>query len=169
MAKATATTQWNLAPGWTVGAEFGVVRGNSTLRARLTQIWLGIDLEPGQDGRLAPAASVVRTEWIGALQHHTNRRPPQHRTCRFVEPRDVTTIDDHLAAARVQETTQDTQQGGFSAPRRALHADPLTRRDGDACAAQCDCFRLDATINVEQAGAPQRDVITHGGNICTRR
>ena len=72
MAKATATTQWTVAPGLTVGAEFGVVRGNSTLRARLAQIWLGIDLEPDQNGSLASPASVVRTEWIGALQHHTN-------------------------------------------------------------------------------------------------
>jgi hypothetical protein len=36
----------------------------------LVQAWLAIDLEPGLDGRSAPTGALVRTEWVGALQHH---------------------------------------------------------------------------------------------------
>ena len=81
--KATATTEWSPWPGWTVGGEFGGVRGaGSELRARQAQVWLGIDLEPGFDGRSASAAPPVRTEWIGVWQHNTRseRRDGTHRT-----------------------------------------------------------------------------------------
>ena len=69
--KATATTELSLAPGWTLGAEFGSVRARSALQARMAQAWLGVDLEPGLDERSSPAGKLVRTEWIGAVQHHT--------------------------------------------------------------------------------------------------
>jgi len=72
LGKATATTEWSPLPGWTIGAEVGVLRGiNSDLRGRHAQLWLGLDLEPGLDGRGEPAGHVVRTEWTGALQRHT--------------------------------------------------------------------------------------------------
>lgn len=70
IAKAAATMSWSPAPGWTLGGEFGTVRGvRSPLRAREAQVWLGIDLEPGVDGRGDSAGTVVRTEWVAALQH----------------------------------------------------------------------------------------------------
>ena len=37
----------------------------------MAQAWLGVDLEPGLDERSSPAGKLVRTEWIGAVQHHT--------------------------------------------------------------------------------------------------
>ena len=72
--KATATLQWSPTPGWTIGGEFGAVRGaRSPLRARLAQVWLGIDLEPRPDADASAIAArtVVRTEWVGVLQHHS--------------------------------------------------------------------------------------------------
>ena len=69
--KVSATTELSLAPGWTLGAEYGVVRARHALRGRLAQVWVGVDLEPGLDGRGNPSGHLVRTEWIGALQHHT--------------------------------------------------------------------------------------------------
>lgn len=70
--KAAAMTEFSPAPGWSVGAELGVVRGTSSaLRARHAQVWLGVDLEPGLDGRSAPVGHLVRNEWTVALQHHT--------------------------------------------------------------------------------------------------
>lgn len=69
--KAAATMAWSPAPGWTLGGEFGALRGvRSPLRAREAQVWLGIDLEPGFDGRGDSPGTVVRTEWVGTLQHH---------------------------------------------------------------------------------------------------
>lgn len=68
--KASATTEWSPVPGWTLGAEYGLVRSRSTFRARLAQVWLAVDLEPGLDQRSGPDAHLVRTEWVGALQHH---------------------------------------------------------------------------------------------------
>ena len=69
--KAAATMAWSPAPGWTLGGEFGALRGmRSALRAREAQVWLGIDLEPGFDGRGDAPGTVVRTEWVGTLQHH---------------------------------------------------------------------------------------------------
>ena len=47
------------------------MRGRNSLRGRLAQVWVGVDLEPGLDGRGNPSGHLVRTEWIGALQHHT--------------------------------------------------------------------------------------------------
>ena len=69
--KVSATMEWRPTPGWTLGAEYGTVRGRNSLRGRAAQVWLGVDLEPGLDGRGGPAGRLVRTEWIGALQHHT--------------------------------------------------------------------------------------------------
>ncbi|MDE2094723.1 MAG: hypothetical protein KGI87_12790, partial [Burkholderiales bacterium] len=69
--KAAATMAWSPAPGWTLGGEFGMVRGvRSPLRAREAQVWLGIDLEPGFDGGSGSLGTVVRTEWVATLQHH---------------------------------------------------------------------------------------------------
>ncbi len=71
LSKFTATTEWQPLPGWTIGAELGRVQGaNGPLRARHAQVWLGIDLEPGLDGRNTGDAHVVSTEWSAALQHH---------------------------------------------------------------------------------------------------
>jgi hypothetical protein len=71
IAKAAATMEVRIAPGWTVGGEYGLVRAvNGDLRARQAQAWLAIDLEPGLDGRSTPTSHVVRTEWVGVLQHH---------------------------------------------------------------------------------------------------
>ena len=68
--KATGTLEWSPLPGWTIGGEYGRIRAvNGDLRARQAQLWLGIDLEPGHDGRTAPPR-VVRTEWVAVLQHH---------------------------------------------------------------------------------------------------
>ncbi len=69
--KVSAMTEMKLAPGWTLGGEYGSVRGRNSLRGRLAQVWVGVDLEPGLDGRGNPVGHLVRTEWIGALQHHT--------------------------------------------------------------------------------------------------
>ncbi|MEP6877039.1 MAG: hypothetical protein ABI887_21975 [Burkholderiales bacterium] len=69
--KAVGTTEWSPLPGWTLGADYGVVRSRGAFHARQAQVWLGVDLEPGLDARTAPLARVVRTEWVGALQHHT--------------------------------------------------------------------------------------------------
>jgi hypothetical protein len=70
LAKASGTTEWSLWPGWTLGAEYGEVRAmRGPLRARQAQVWVGVALEPGQDGRADQPAQVVRTEWVGAWQH----------------------------------------------------------------------------------------------------
>jgi hypothetical protein len=70
--KAVGTMEWSPARGWTLGADYGLVRSRSSnLRARQAQIWLGLDLEPGLDGRDVSTGHVVRTEWTGAWQHHT--------------------------------------------------------------------------------------------------
>ena len=72
LAKATATLEWSPAPGWTLGVEGGYVWGlNGTLRAKSAQAWLGLDLEPALDGKREPTGTVVRSEWTGAIQHHT--------------------------------------------------------------------------------------------------
>lgn len=69
LGKATATTEWQPWPGWTLGAEAGIVRGaGSALRARHAQLWLGVDLEPGMSH--SAAGRLVHTEWGVALQHH---------------------------------------------------------------------------------------------------
>ena len=70
--KFSAMTEMKLAPGWTLGAEYGTARARNSLRGRLAQVWIGVDLEPGLDGRGNPVGQLVRTEWIGALQHHTH-------------------------------------------------------------------------------------------------
>lgn len=69
--KVAATMEWSPAPGWTIGADYGLLRSRGNLRARQAQVWLGLDLEPGLDGRNSSTGQVVRTEWVGALQHHT--------------------------------------------------------------------------------------------------
>jgi len=71
MGKATGTTELSLAPGWTLGAEFGALSTRSATRASIAQVWLGVDLEPGLDGRSNGTGKVVRTEWVGALEHHS--------------------------------------------------------------------------------------------------
>lgn len=71
LAKATVTTEWRPARGWTVGAELGRVRGtNGSLRADHAQVWVGIDLEPGLAGAVSDDAALVQTEWSAAIQHH---------------------------------------------------------------------------------------------------
>jgi hypothetical protein len=71
MLKAAVGTEISPRRGWTVGAEVGRVRGtNGPLRANQAQVWLGIDLEPGLDGRLDAEGRLVHTEWSAALQHH---------------------------------------------------------------------------------------------------
>jgi hypothetical protein len=70
IAKAAGTMEWSPAAGWVVGADYGLVRARSGLLAREAQVWLGLYLEPGIDGRPAAPAQVVRTEWVGAWQHH---------------------------------------------------------------------------------------------------
>ena len=75
--KAVATTEWRVAPGWTLGGEYGGLRSvNGGLRAREARVWFGIDLEPGVDGRTEGPRHLVRSEWVGALQHqaHVERR-----------------------------------------------------------------------------------------------
>jgi len=70
--KAAGTVEWSLAPGWTLGADYGWVRAaDGPFRAQQAQVWLGIDIEPRRDGQRIPAGSVVRTEWVGVLQHYT--------------------------------------------------------------------------------------------------
>ncbi len=69
--KGLATTEVGIAQGWTLGAEYGAIRGVSGgLRAREARVWLGIDLEPRAEGRNDAPGRVLRTEWVGALQHH---------------------------------------------------------------------------------------------------
>jgi len=69
--KAVGTMEWRPAAAWTIGADYGVVRSRSALLAHQAQLWVGMDLEPGLEGRNGPPARVVRTEWVGAWQHHT--------------------------------------------------------------------------------------------------
>jgi len=69
--KALGTTEWRIAPGWTLGGEYGGLRSvNGGLHAREIRVWVGIDLEPGIDGRLDAPRHLVRTEWVGAIQRH---------------------------------------------------------------------------------------------------
>ncbi|HWH83280.1 MAG TPA: hypothetical protein VNU71_13705 [Burkholderiaceae bacterium] len=71
IAKALGTMEWSPARGWVVGADYGLVRARSGVFAREAKVWLGLYLEPGIDGRPQTAPpEVVRTEWVGALQHH---------------------------------------------------------------------------------------------------
>jgi hypothetical protein len=71
LGKAVATTEFSPFAGWTLGAEYGwAAATNGAFRARETRVWLGIDLEPGLDGRSFATGHVVRTEWVAALQHH---------------------------------------------------------------------------------------------------
>jgi len=70
--KGLGTMEWSPARGWTIGADHGIVRSRSGLRARQTEVWVALDLEPAyDDARAAPAGHVVRTEWVGAWHHHT--------------------------------------------------------------------------------------------------
>jgi len=71
IAKALGTMEWSPASGWVVGTDYGVVRARNGLLAREAQVWLGLYLEPGMDGRPTMPAHVVRTEWVGAWQHFT--------------------------------------------------------------------------------------------------
>ena len=71
LGKAMLTTESRIAPAWTVGAEYGVVRSRTgNFRATAARVWLGFDLEPGLDDRSPNYGRVVRTEWIASLQHH---------------------------------------------------------------------------------------------------
>jgi hypothetical protein len=71
IAKAVGTMEWSPAAGWIVGADYGAVRARNGLFAREAQVWLGLYLEPGMDGRPTPPARVVRTEWVAAWQHYS--------------------------------------------------------------------------------------------------
>ena len=72
IAKAAATLEFSPASGWAVGIDGGYVHAlNGTLRAQTAQAWIGIDLEPALGAGSDPHATVVRTEWTGALQHHS--------------------------------------------------------------------------------------------------
>jgi hypothetical protein len=74
MTKLTGTMEWRVAPGWTVGGDYGDVRSTQgPLRARQAQVWVGMSLEPGIDGRGPSSGAAVRSEWVGAWQHHTAR------------------------------------------------------------------------------------------------
>jgi len=74
MTKLTGTMEWRLAPGWTVGGDYGDVRSTrGPLRARQAQVWVGMSLEPGLDGRDPSLGAAVRSEWVGAWQHHSAR------------------------------------------------------------------------------------------------
>jgi len=74
MTKLTGTVEWRVAPGWTLGGDYGDVRSaRGPLRARQAQVWVGMSLEPNLDGRGASAGAPVRSEWVGAWQHHTRR------------------------------------------------------------------------------------------------
>jgi hypothetical protein len=54
-----------------LGGDYGWVHSASgSFRAQQAQLWLGIDLEPRLHGQRVPAGSVVRTEWVGVLQHY---------------------------------------------------------------------------------------------------
>ena len=68
--KAAGTMEWSPLRGWTIGAEYGLVHSRGNFLARHAQVWLGVDLEPGIDG-VGSVNKVIRTEWVGAWQHHT--------------------------------------------------------------------------------------------------
>jgi hypothetical protein len=71
MGKIAGTLEGRIAPGWTAGAEIGEARSaNGNLHARLAQVWLGMSLEPGLDGRAETDTRAVRSEWVAAWQHH---------------------------------------------------------------------------------------------------
>jgi hypothetical protein len=54
------------------GVELGTLDGlGSPLRARTTQVWLAIDLEPGTR---ADSGTITRNEWSASLQHFTRAR-----------------------------------------------------------------------------------------------
>lgn len=78
LVKLAATIAWPLQRGWQVGAELGTVRAtDANLRARSTQVWLAMDLEPrATDGALATPSTVARYEWAATLQRyqHAQRR-----------------------------------------------------------------------------------------------
>jgi hypothetical protein len=70
LAKAGLTTEIGLSPGWTLGADAGLVRTDGSFKARFAQVHLGIDLEPGARSPAQAGAQPARTEWVGVLQHH---------------------------------------------------------------------------------------------------
>jgi hypothetical protein len=72
--KLAGTMEWRLAPGWTLGGEYGDARSaNGPWRARQAQVWVGMSLEPGLDGRGPSDGSTARSEWVAAWQHHMGR------------------------------------------------------------------------------------------------
>ena len=97
--KAAGTMEWRFAPGWTLGGELGSVRGiDGPLRARQAQVWIGSDLEPGHDGRGEATGHVVRSEWVGVLQHHTRieRRDGTRQPLDTIGLKLNRYLDDHL-------------------------------------------------------------------------
>lgn len=71
-AKALLGTEVSPIGGVTVGIDYGKERGlHSGLRGNVAQAWAAVDLEPGLDSRGSTQGHVVRTEWVGTLQHHT--------------------------------------------------------------------------------------------------
>lgn len=72
MARLSGTLEASPAQGWTVGLELGRTRSfDGGWRARSTQLWAGLDLEPALDGLSEPRGRIVRTEWSGVIQHLT--------------------------------------------------------------------------------------------------
>jgi len=69
--KGLLTMEWSPFPGWTIGTDYGLVRSRTGLRARQIEVWLALDLEPRHDAAGdGSGGRVVRTEWVGAWQHH---------------------------------------------------------------------------------------------------
>ncbi len=99
LGKAMATTETRIAPGWTIGAEYGVARSRTgSFRATEARVWLGFDLEPGLDGTGPGTGHVVRTEWIAALQHHfrVERRDGSRQSLDTIGLELDRYLDDHV-------------------------------------------------------------------------
>lgn len=73
LAKASAHVAWTLEPGWTLGAEAGLVRGAGNMpRARSLQVWLGHDLQPSPSpGASGAPGRVAAYEWTAGVQRMT--------------------------------------------------------------------------------------------------
>lgn len=68
--KATVTASIRPLPGWTLGADLGIARGDP-LRARIAQLWLAADLEKAPGAPHPAPRETARTEWTATVQHHS--------------------------------------------------------------------------------------------------